>query len=79
LKKKDEGYINKLTVIWCAKEALYKLYATPGLSFKQHILVIPFMLMDQSTNAWIDYETIKTRYAINFLEFEDFTCAYAIS
>ncbi|AXT18395.1 4'-phosphopantetheinyl transferase superfamily protein [Flavobacteriaceae bacterium AU392] len=75
----EKEYINKLTVIWGAKEALYKLFATPGLSFKNHILVIPFMLHDEETIAWIDYENKKYRYKIYFFEFEGFTCAYAIS
>ena len=79
LKSYDEHYVNKLTVIWCAKESLYKLYATPGLSFKQHCLVIPFLLADNQTVAWIDYQDKKVRYHIHFLEFEGFTCAYAIS
>ncbi|GAB1858237.1 4'-phosphopantetheinyl transferase superfamily protein [Flavobacteriaceae bacterium MHTCC 0001] len=79
LNETDNDYIKKLTVIWCAKEALYKLYGTSGLSFKGHCLVIPFNLDDVETVAWIDYKTTKTRYHIEFLEFEGFTCAYAIA
>lgn len=75
----DPQYIKKLTAIWCVKESLYKLFATPGLSFKQHCLVIPFMIPDEQTIAWIDYEDKKHRYNIHFLEFEGFTCAYAIA
>jgi len=79
LNGKDSEYVKKLTVIWCVKESLYKLYASPGLSFKQHCLVIPFSLSDNQTVAWIDYQEKKVRYNIHFLEFEGFTCAYAIS
>ena len=75
----DVDYIKKLTAIWCVKESLYKLFATPGLSFKKHCLVIPFSRNDETTVAWIDYKNRKQRYNINFLEFEGFTCAYAIS
>jgi phosphopantetheinyl transferase len=78
LKEVDKGYIKKLTAIWCVKESLYKLFATPGLSFKKHCLVIPFELIDNETIAWIDYEEKKYRYYIHFIEFEGFTCAYAI-
>lgn len=74
----DIDYISKLTVIWCAKESLYKLYATPGLSFKNHTLVIPFMLKDESTTAWIDYNEKKCRYHIDYIEFDGFSCAYAL-
>ena len=48
-----DDYVKKLTVIWCAKESLYKLFATPGLSFKQHILVIPFTIEESSSVSWI--------------------------
>ena len=79
LTEDDVDYIKKLTAIWCVKESLYKLFATPGLSFKKHCLVIPFSIKDESTTAWIDYKNRKYCYSINFLEFEGFTCAYAIS
>jgi 4'-phosphopantetheinyl transferase len=78
LNETDEDYIKKLTRIWCVKESLYKLFATPGLSFKDHCLVIPFAIEDDKTFAWIDYNNKKYRYNINFLEFEGFTCAYAL-
>lgn len=74
----DAEYIKKLTVIWGIKESLYKLFATPGMLFKQHFLVIPFMLDDAKTVAWIDYKGLKKRYQTEFLEFEGFTCSYAL-
>lgn len=79
LNEDDDSYVKKLTAIWCIKESLYKLYATPGLSFKKHCLVIPFSDNDNKTIAWIDYKTKKHRYNSHFFEFEGFTCAYAIS
>ncbi len=79
LDRNEADYIKKLTLIWCVKESLYKLYATPGLSFKAHCLVIPFNVKDRETIAWIDYETKKHRYHVNFHEFEGFNCAYALA
>jgi len=78
LKKDSEDYINKLTVIWCIKESLYKLYATPGLSFKQHTLVIPFEIKDETTLCWIDYNNHKERFTTQYLELEGFTFAIAL-
>tara|TARA_R110002074_G_scaffold27354_3_gene79389 strand:- start:104 stop:730 length:627 start_codon:yes stop_codon:yes gene_type:complete len=78
LDKTSEDYIRKLTIIWGIKESLYKLFATPGMLFKDHFLVIPFMLEDVSTVAWIDYKSKKYRYNTAFLEFEGFTCAYVV-
>ncbi|MCL5126953.1 4'-phosphopantetheinyl transferase superfamily protein [Algibacter sp. L4_22] len=71
-------YIKKLTTVWCVKESLYKLFATPGTSFKQCFLVIPFELQDEETIAWIDYKEKKHRYLVHFFEFEGFVCAFAI-
>lgn len=73
-----KDYINKLTVIWCIKESLYKLFATPGMLFKDHFLVIPFTIEEGETVAWIDYNGKKYRYNTAFLEFEGFTCAYVV-
>ncbi|MFD2822806.1 4'-phosphopantetheinyl transferase family protein [Lacinutrix iliipiscaria] len=78
LDQSDDKYINKLIVIWCIKESLYKLFATPGLSFLQNTLVIPFTLEEASTHAWIDYQDKKYRFDTTFFEFEGFTCAYAL-
>ena len=76
LSKTDKEYIKKLTVIWGIKESLYKLFATPGMLFREHFLVIPFMLKDGETVAWINYKNKKYRYNTHFLEFEGFTCAF---
>lgn len=78
LDKVADDYVNKLTIIWCIKESLYKLYATPGLSFKDDTLVIPFETIDEQTIAWIDYESDKKRYQTQFLEFDGFTFAIAL-
>ena len=79
LKKESDKYINELTIIWCIKESLYKLFATPGMVFKDHFLVIPFMDEDGTTVAWIDFNNKKYRYETDFFEFEGYTCAYVIA
>lgn len=76
LNKSAEDYVRKLTVIWGVKESLYKLFATPGMLFREHFLVIPFMLDHLETVAWIDYNNQKHKYKSHFLEFEGYTCAY---
>ena len=78
LNENNSDYIEELTVLWCIKAALYKLYATPGLSFKNHCLVIPFSYDEDDTTAWIDFENSKRKYRAHRLEFEGFTCAYAL-
>ena len=67
-----------LTVIWGAKESLYKLYATAGLSFEQHIHITPFDLNNPFTYGSIHYNDKISHYELSFMEFEGFTCVYAL-
>jgi phosphopantetheinyl transferase len=69
--------IQKLTKVWCAKESLYKIYATPGLSFMKHIVVDDFSLDDPHTTAKIYYQGKTSKYKVIFDEFEEFSCVYA--
>jgi len=78
LEKEAKNYIRKLTVIWCIKESLYKLFAIPGMLFRDHFLVIPFMLDDKETVSWIDFKEKKYRYLVEFLEFDGYTCAFTL-
>ncbi|MAU15215.1 MAG: 4-phosphopantetheinyl transferase [Muricauda sp.] len=74
----SEAIIRKLTIVWGAKESLYKIYAQQGLSFLRHIHVMDFTFEDTRTVAEILYEGKKSHYEIEFLEFEGFTCVYAL-
>ncbi|UJH66143.1 4'-phosphopantetheinyl transferase family protein [Allomuricauda sp. SCSIO 65647] len=70
--------IRKLTIVWGAKESLYKIYAQNGLSFLRHIDVHDFSFQEGSTTAEILYKGELSQYAVKFLEFEGFTCVYAL-
>ncbi|MDC6364233.1 MULTISPECIES: 4'-phosphopantetheinyl transferase family protein [Flavobacteriaceae] len=73
-----DAIIRKLTIVWGAKESLYKIYAQQGLSFLRHIDVMDFTFQDARTVAEILYKGKKSHYEIEFLEFEGFTCVYAL-
>ncbi len=73
-----EELVKKLTIIWGAKESLYKIYATHGLSFMNHIYIHDFKNSENTTTGLISYEGQTSYYDITFLEFEGFTCVYAI-
>ncbi|TVZ08592.1 4'-phosphopantetheinyl transferase superfamily protein [Cellulophaga lytica] len=68
----------KLTIVWGAKESLYKIYAQKGLSFLHHINVKDFTFADEQTTAEILYQGASSFYKVAFLEFEGFTCVYAL-
>lgn len=73
-----DARVRKLTAVWGAKESLYKIYAQHGLSFLNHINVKDFGLEDKKTTAEIFYDGKKSDYSISFLEFEGFTCVFAL-
>ena len=74
----DEAIMRKLTMVWGAKESLYKSFARPGVSFLQHIYVEDFRLEDLETTATVTFKEYKEAYEVWFVEFEGFTCAYAL-
>jgi len=74
-----DALIRKLTIVWGCKESLYKIYAQEGLSFLHHIDIADFSLSDGKTTGEILYQGKTSHYGINFLEFEGFTCVYAVS
>ncbi len=73
-----DAIVRKLTIVWGAKESLYKIYEQKGLSFLHHIDVKDFSFDDGRTIAFIKYIDDDSNYNISFLEFEGFTCVYAI-
>jgi len=74
----SEALMRKLTIVWGAKESLYKICAQQGLSFLRHINVMDFTFEDTRTVAEIMYKGKKSHYEVEFLEFEGFTCVYAL-
>lgn len=73
-----DALIRKLTMVWGAKESLYKIYATHGLSFLHHIDIKDFSISDSSTTGEILYQGKISNYTISFVDFEGFSCVYAI-
>ena len=74
----EDALMRKLTIVWCAKESLYKSFAEKGVSFLEHIYVEDFMLDETKTTATVTYGGKQQKYNVDFLEFEEFTCAYAL-
>jgi len=73
----DDAVVRKLTIVWGAKESLYKSFAEKGVSFLQHLYVEDFRLDETGTGASVNYMGKSTNYDIWFIEFEGFTCVYA--
>jgi 4'-phosphopantetheinyl transferase len=79
-------YIRKLTVIWGAKEAVFKIRNEKGISFKDHIKVDTFDMNDAQTKTELHFDGIIRDFKVCFEEFEsnddkglvqNFTLVYA--
>jgi|SRR5690554_1718927 len=72
----DDAIIRKLSLVWAAKEAIYKSFSTKGVSFLNHIDIHDFDLGSSETTATLQFKGETQRYEVFFLEFEDFACSY---
>ncbi|OOG63819.1 4'-phosphopantetheinyl transferase superfamily protein [Flavobacterium sp. A45] len=79
-------YIRKLTVIWGAKEAIFKIRNEKGISFRDHIKVNTFQMNDSQTKSELHFDDIIKDFNVCFEEFEsndnnglkqNFTLVYA--
>jgi phosphopantetheinyl transferase len=73
----EKNYIRQLTVIWGAKEAVFKIRNEVGISFKDHIHVAPFSIEMMQSVALLKFGSLNMNYNIFFEEVERFTLVYA--
>jgi 4'-phosphopantetheinyl transferase len=71
-----DALISKLTIVWGAKESLYKIYGKKKLLFLHHIYVDDFNFDNHKTTGEIRFNGKVSSYNIEFLEFEGFTCVF---
>lgn len=77
-KNNQEEYIKKLTVIWGAKEAIFKIRNEKGISFKDHIKVKAFCLDDTESKAELHFDDIVKSFKLFHEEIEGFGLVYAL-
>ena len=73
----QSDYIRKLTVIWGAKESIFKIRNEKGISFKNHIKVQSFEIKDKQGQTELHFGSIIKDFNIHFEEIENFTLVYA--
>lgn len=74
-----ENIVLQLTVIWGAKESLFKIHPDGGLLFKHHLPIEPFKLEDKRTKGWIKKDNYYEKYDIFFEQIENFSLVYAMN
>ncbi|PIF32728.1 phosphopantetheinyl transferase [Flavobacterium sp. 9] len=76
-------YIRELTVIWGAKEAIFKIRNEKGISFKDHIRIDAFSLDENQTEASLHFNDLVIEFDVHYEEIksstsgQDFTLVYA--
>jgi len=73
----DENLTEQLTVVWGAKESLFKIHPDGGLLFIAHLPIDAFTLEDKKTTGHILKDPFKESYGIYFETFEGYTLVYA--
>jgi phosphopantetheinyl transferase len=68
-----------LTVVWGAKESLYKIHPDGGLLFKEHLPIEPFSLNQKKTRGWIKKDSFYEVYDVFFRFLESYTLVYAVN
>ena len=79
LDKTSPDYINKLTVNWGIKEAIFKLCNEKGISFKNHIEAVPFEIDDKKTTAVLCFNNLERSFEVYFDEVKNYTLVYVFS
>lgn len=74
----SDDYIEQLTVVWGAKESLYKIYPHGGLTFKNDIDIESFTMKKGNTTGTIKVPGWDRAYNIYYHQLEDYTLVYAI-
>lgn len=75
----DTNLVEQLTVIWGAKESLFKIHPDGGLLFKHHLPIEKFELSDKKTRGWIKKDNFYEVFTIYFEQFDGFTLVYALN
>ena len=74
----DTEKVRVLTVLWGAKESIFKIVNEPGISFIDHINVQKFIMSDKKAVSELFFNNEKIYFDIYFNEIENYTLVYAI-
>lgn len=76
----EQNYIENLSIIWGAKEALYKMCNSRSLSFKQDMHIQDFTQNQDKGIALVDCKEMNfnCQFSFHFESFEDYTLVYAL-
>jgi phosphopantetheinyl transferase len=76
--EQQQQKVSALTVIWGAKESMYKCLGQKGLGFFEHCKVEPFDMESGYTLSRIDFGDIQRSYDTYFEEILEYTLVYIL-
>jgi phosphopantetheinyl transferase len=70
--------LQKATIIWSIKEAVFKIKNEKGISYPNHISELPFSFADGVATARLDFNQCTEFFPVHFIQREDyiFVCAF---
>ena len=70
--------LQKATIIWSIKEAVFKIKNEKGISYPNHISELPFSFADGVATARLDFNQCTELFPVHFIQREDyiFVCAF---
>ena len=73
------GDLEKLTTLWAAKEAIYKIYGVKELDFKKNILIENYTETENNFFGKIDLPKFKRRFLLTRQKLENYILVYILN
>jgi len=71
--------ILSLNILWCAKEALYKVFGKKSLSFRNDIAIDPFQTAASGRlNGQISFENFKQDHQLEYQQWGDYVICFSL-
>lgn len=70
--------IDRITILWCLKECVYKISEGLPFIFKSLCIVLPFNVNDSSIKCWIKLKNTLKTYNVSFFNIENHKLVYII-
>lgn len=68
-----------LTILWAAKEAIYKAYGLRGVDFSKHIFIEPFDLNEDLFYGRLEINEIKKKYLLKKEKPDNYILVYILN
>ena len=71
--------VDLLTILWAAKESIYKAYGLKEVEFKENIFIEPFNADENNFYGRMDLPNFKKRYLMHYKRIDNYILVYILS